>query len=206
MKALKAEIAAVSPADLEARRAALGLTGRYVGIYVGGIYAQKRIDFLVEASRRIRAAVPDFELLVVGGGPDTPLVEAAAKTDPFIRFLGPRYGAEKTELAMLADVFLMPGLVGLAVLDSFGYGTPMVTTDYPFHSPEIDYLKDGVNGRIARPWQDVQAYADAVIELFQKPELRERLAANARAEAAQYSIEAMASRFADGVVRALETA
>jgi len=203
MKLLLSEVADVSAEDIEARRNALSLKTRNVGIFIGGIYAEKRMPFLIEASRRIRKAIPDFELLVIGGGSDFESARHAARDCAFVRFLGPKYGREKTELALLGSVFLMPGLVGLAVLDAFGYGTPMFTTDYPLHSPEIDYLKHGINGWIASPWQDVNAYADAVVAFLTTPGLRKRLSHGAAISAAEYSIEDMATRFTKGVLSAL---
>ena len=112
----------------------------------------------------MREAVPDFHLLIIGGGPDAGIAEAAAAELPWVHYVGPKLGAEKTALASLGRVFLMPGLVGLGVLDSFAYGTPMVTTDVPYHSPEIDYLRHGENGLIVA--DDVRTYAEAVTELL----------------------------------------
>jgi len=204
MKKLLDEISSVSVEDVAARRTALGLSSRNVGIFIGGIYAEKRIPFLIEAAKLIRKAVPDFELLIVGGGDEFEAARNLARDCPFVRLMGPKYGREKTELALLANVFLMPGLVGLAVLDSFAYQTPMITTDYPFHSPEIDYLKHDENGIIVSPWDDVQAYANGVINFLKDPELRQRLSTGAAAASSLYSIEDMAKRFADGVLSALD--
>ena len=97
----------------------------------------------------------------------------------------------------------MPGLVGLGVLDSFAYGTPMVTTDVPYHSPEIDYLKDGVNGIIVNEAEDVDAYADAVARILTDEVWRTHLQAGAVEALQTYTIEAMAQRFADGVMKML---
>ena len=41
---------------------------------------------------------------------------------------------------------LLPGAVGLGVLDSFAFDVPLVTVDLPYHGPEIDYVRDGENG------------------------------------------------------------
>jgi glycosyltransferase involved in cell wall biosynthesis len=103
----------------------------------------------------------------------------------------------------LAKAFLMPGLVGLAVLDAFAYGTPMVTTDLPYHSPEIDYLEDGVNGVMVRDSEDPLAYARAVARVLTDDAYRAQLQAGGQAAMATYTIENMASRFAAGVVTAL---
>jgi glycosyltransferase involved in cell wall biosynthesis len=175
-----------------------------VGVYIGGIYRQKRIEFLIAAAVRIRSLVPDFQLLVIGGGEDAGLVNAAAAEHSWIHALGPKFGREKTLLASLGRVFLMPGLVGLAVLDAFAYGTPMVTTALPYHSPEIGYLRNGENGIIVSDPDDVDAYAVAVAEVLRDDALRERLNRAAAMDAQFYTIENMADRFAAGILKALE--
>jgi glycosyltransferase involved in cell wall biosynthesis len=103
-----------------------------------------------------------------------------------------------------AKLFLMPGLVGLAVLDAAAARLPVVTTAYPWHSPEIAYLEDGVNGAIVREWQSKEAYAGEVVALLRDEARRERLAQAAGAMAERYTIEAMAGKFVDGVLEVLE--
>lgn len=196
-------IAATAESEVQSLRHRLVSGSQHVGIYIGGLYDLKRIGFLIDAANAVRRRVPDFHLLVIGGGPDQPLVEAAAQQHAWVHALGPRFGAEKTLLARLGRVFLMPGLVGLGVLDSFSYGTPMVTTDVPYHSPEIDYLKDGVNGVIVKEAEDVDAYADAVARILTDEDWRAHLQAGAAEALQTYTIEAMAQRFADGVVKML---
>ena len=112
-------------------------------------------------------------------------------------------GSEKTALAGLGRVFLMPGLVGLGVLDSFAYGTPMVTTDVPYHSPEIEYLRHGENGLIVA--DDVRTYAEAVTELLTDETWRLQLRRGGEAALETFTIQAMARRFADGVLEALRS-
>ena len=106
-------------------------------------------------------------------------------------------------LVSLGRVLLMPGLVGLVVLNSFAYGLPMVTTDLPYHSPEIDYLIDGENGVMVKQADDPDAYADAAIRVLLDQDFRDKLKAGGTAALETYSIEAMAERFADGVTKAL---
>jgi len=197
-------MAATEEGEVQALRLQLVSGSENVGIYIGGLYDLKRIGFLIEAAKAVRRRVPDFHLLVIGGGPDRALVDAAAQQCPWIHTLGPRFGAEKTMLARLGRVFLMPGLVGLSVLDSFAYGTPMVTTDIPYHSPEIDYLKDGLNGVIVPDSENVDAYADAAVRILTDEVWRAYLQVGAADAIQTYTVEAMAQRFADGVVKALE--
>lgn len=176
---------------------------RNVAVYVGGIYDHKRIPFLLSAAEEIRQIVPDFHLLIIGAGEQANIVQEAAARLEWIHYLGPKFGDEKTQLVSLANVFLMPGLVGLAVLDAFAYGTPMVTTNLDYHSPEIDYLKDGINGVIVKPSDDVSVYAAAVARVLVDDDYREQLKAGGAASVLEYSIENMAERFATGVLQAL---
>ncbi len=184
--------------------AELGLSGANVGIYCGRMYTEKRIDFLLEAAALIREEVHDFELILVGSGPHQHLASAAAEQHDWIRHVGAKFDEEKVELFALSKVFLMPGLVGLAVLDAFALQTPMITTSYPHHSPEIDYLESGQNGLMTA--DDVGAYASGVVGLLQDPERLEVLRANAFEASKRYTIEKMASNFHQGVLSALEAA
>lgn len=201
---IKKDLAQLDQARQSDLRLSLAGGSRNVGVFVGGMYADKRLEFLLEASSRVRAAVPDFHLLMIGGGEDAHIAQEAAQRHDWVHYLGPKFGAEKNALVSLGRVFLMPGLVGLGILDSFAYGTPMVTTDFPYHSPEIDYLEDGKNGVIVKTTGDPQAYADAVIRVLVDDKFRTRLQKGAQSALATYTIEAMAERFAAGVRKALE--
>lgn len=201
--AIGRELAAIDPAEQARLRLELFGGSENVGLYLGGIYAEKRIPFLLLAAAAVRRTVPDFHLLVIGGGPEADLIKAAAGREDWIRYVGPKFGAEKTLLASLARVQLMPGLVGLGVLDSFAYGTPMVTTNVPFHSPEIGYLEDGRNGVMIADPEDLDGYAAAVSRILTDDAHRAALQAGAAEALGTYTVENMARRFADGVERAL---
>src|SRR5437763_143753 len=64
--------------ELNPLRRELGIATEKVAVYVGGLYDLKRIEFLIEAAQQVRRRVPDFVLIIVGGGIERPLVEAAA--------------------------------------------------------------------------------------------------------------------------------
>jgi glycosyltransferase involved in cell wall biosynthesis len=119
----------------------------------------------------------------------------------WLRYEGPKFGAEKAECLALASVFMNPGLVGLGILDAFSAGLPMLTTDLPLHSPEIEYLAPGVNGLMSRP--DAQAYASDILALLRDPARLAALAAGARASGEHYSIETMVRNFSAGVLACL---
>jgi glycosyltransferase involved in cell wall biosynthesis len=195
--------ASTTTADLDALRQQLGITSSNVAVYTGGLYKSKRLAFLLETADRVKERIPDFHLIVIGAGPDAEIIEEAAKTRPWLHAVGSKSDKEKTPYWMISKLVLIPGLVGLVVVDSFAFGVPLVTTDYPFHSPEIDYLNSGKNGLIVRCGEDAEAYAAAVARLLEDEETRSRLAAVAKADGARYSLENMATNFADGVMQCL---
>lgn len=194
---------ATSKPELSALRAALDISGTNVAIFAGGLYAEKRVDFLVRAAHEIRRRVPDFELLVVGAGPHTHIVQNAAKGAQWIRYLGPMFDDDKVPFFMLSKVMLLPGLVGLGVIDSFALEVPLVTIDLPYHSPEIEYLENGVNGLKLEAGTSPQEYAQVVASLLQDDALRARIQRGCGVAAKKYTMEAMLERFAEGVIMAL---
>lgn len=196
-------VSSVPSARLQELREDLGLVGSHVGVFVGGIYPDKRMAFLIEAADVIRERLPNFELLVVGGGSDLPLVMEMARNRPWMRVLGPRFGLEKIELMMLGHIFMMPGLVGLAILDAGACGLPMATTKFPWHSPEIAYLKPGVNGISVEEWQSPRAYGMAVADVLGDKVRWECMRDEARLLGRSHTIEAMARLFCEGVLEAL---
>lgn len=189
--------------EVEALRRRLGITGGQVGLYVGALYGQKRPGFLLESAVATRAALGDFELVVAGTGPDAGLLDAAARRHPWIHPVGPVFGREKALLGRLADVMLMPGLVGLSVLDAFALQTPMVTTAVPYHSPEIEYLQDGVDGLVLPATASAAAYGTAVADLLSTPDRLETLRQGCRRAAGRYTVAEMSRRCTDGIVEAL---
>ncbi|QNE32442.1 glycosyltransferase family 4 protein [Sphingomonas sp. NBWT7] len=195
--------AVVHKAEIAELRARLGIHGDTVAIFVGGLYPEKRLDFLVAAADLVRGQIPNFTLVVVGGGVDNAKLEALATTRPWLIVAGPRFGREKAALMQMAKLFLMPGLLGLAVLDAGVMGLPVVTTSYPWHSPEIAYLRDGETGVIVEPWEDAEAYATAVVALLTNEAARSAMSSSARRYAGAFTIEAMAERFAAGIAAAL---
>lgn len=202
---VRQQVAAVDEGRLEALRQQFGIGAGPIGIFIGTIYPDKRMGFLVEAADLIRSRVPNFEFVVIGAGSDLPLTEELARSRPWMHVLGPRFGQEKVDLMCMGHVFLMPGLMGLAILDAAVTGLPIATTAFPWHSPEIAYLEPGVNGLLVKDWENAQAYGNAVADLLLDPSKRSAMSDEARAMADRYSIEQMAQRFAAGVFKALET-
>lgn len=193
----------VTPEETQALRKSLGFGTGPVGIYVGSLYTDKRLDFLFNAADAIRAQVPDFHFLIVGEGPERDIVDAWCTSRPWTRWVGARFGRDKAACLSLAEVMLNPGLVGLGILDAFVCGVPILTTNCGLHSPEIAYLENGVNGVMTA--DNLDTYVEAGVHLLRVGQELDRLRAGCALAASEYTVESMAQRFADGIARCLET-
>ena len=91
----------------------------------------------------------------------------------------------------------MPGRVGLIAVDSFAMGLPIVTTDWPHHAPEFDYLQPGVDSVVTS--DDPAAFSRAAIQLLSMPADLARTQKMCLSRWRDFSIEHMADEFADGV-------
>lgn len=196
------QIASIPEERLKQARQQLGIApGCRVGIYCGILAPDKGIAFLLEAARLVRERLPNFHLLVLGGGSESEKVQQAVLQVPWIHYMGPKFGEEKALLLKMSDCFLLPGRVGLAILDAFAAGVPLITTKVPFHGPEVEYLEDGINGRITE--NNVESYANSIVEILSDSNLSERLKRGASESAKRYSIEAMVETCRRGITHCL---
>ena len=203
VEGLNRDKAALSRAELQATLSSAGLHGRNLAVYSGGLYAEKRLDLLIDAADRIRAAQDDFELVIIGGGPQRGIVDEAAARRSWMHATGPLFSGDLVRWLAPAKLLLMPGLVGLVVLDSFALEAPLVTIADSEHSPEIAYLRHGDNGIMLPQGTDAASYAAEVVRLLRDNASRERLVKGCREAQTQYSMKGMVRRFADGVEQAL---
>lgn len=197
------DLAGCGEEELQQMRSQLGLVpGAPVGLFCGSLYPDKRLDLLIDAVDRVRAAMPGFSLLVIGDGPSMPVMREAAKTRPWLHLLGVQKGHGKAMYFRLADVMLNPGLVGLHIVDAFCSGLVMFTTRTAMHSPEVAYLRDGVNGVYAD--DTAEGFSRAVLDVISSPERLQTMRQAALADADTYSLDAMVERFANGIAQAVQ--
>ncbi len=191
----------VSAKDILAFRERLQINGANVAVFCGGMFNEKRLPFLLASAMEVRKRIPDFELILVGAGIDQRYVENASKVHSWIHYLGPLFGKDKVLAMTVAQIYLIPGAIGLGVLDAFALELPVITTDYKFHGPEYSYVKDNENGIITN--DNLHSFVDAVTELFMNHDLMLELKAGCKKASEKYTIENMAKNFSDGVVKCL---
>jgi glycosyltransferase involved in cell wall biosynthesis len=184
--------------DVAAAKETLTGTGdSLVGLYCGLMGEIKSLPLLLETAMQVKRKCPKFHLVLIGNGPDRSWLQKAIANQPWIHYLGSKYGRESALYYKMSDVFLLAGTAGLAVVDSFAAGLPLLATRLTTHPPEISYVVDGENGRLAS--HDAEGFADTVLEVLSNPALMEQLRRGARNSGSQYTMEAMAENFRTGI-------
>ena len=140
-------------------------------------------------------------MIIIGEGPDASLVINFSKQNNWVHYLGAITGDKRVPFFSVSKLLLMPGLVGLVVLDSFALETPMVTTNIPIHSPEFDYLSNGLNGVVTR--HDVDEYSQTVADILSNEQKYLALLEGCQTSSEQFTVENMAANFADGLISSL---
>ncbi len=121
-----------------------GLPGKKIVLCVGRMNTNNRKPgYLLEGFAADTSK--DLHLVLVGEGV-TPGQQERMKSMENVRYLGAIYDPIViNEIYKMADIFCMPGAIGLAINQAFYHGLPVVAEDVP-HGPEGIYLKDGQNG------------------------------------------------------------
>ena len=166
------------------------------------MYHDKRLGLAIVAAEEVRRVVPSFVLILAGAGRDEGIAIEAARKHDFIRFVGPIFGSRKAAFFAISRFVVMPGLVGLGLIDAFHHGVPAVVTEYRYHSPEIVYLRDGENGIMAEDSRE--GLTQAMIRLATDDVLHAKLVTGCKTAAEKITIEEMVSRFTAGILAALE--
>jgi glycosyltransferase involved in cell wall biosynthesis len=158
---------------------------------IGG--ERKRVRHLIEVFRGIDR--PDLGLVLVGSGMSDELKSCINLRNT--RVLGAVHDAEDVKISKLfkaADVYVVPGHVGLGINQAFYWGLPVVTEDC-HQPPEIHYLVSGRNGFIV-PDNDLEALRAKMLYLLDNDAVRAQFSRNAHDDIRrEASIEGMFHSF-----------
>lgn len=183
---------------LHLRRTSLGLEGKLVILTVGALIPRKNIQCLLEAYRLIRRVRSDVALIIVGDGPEKQALVDKTVRDclPDVHFVG-EVVDEVGEYFLLSDVFVLPGMGGLAINQAMAYGLPVVCaegdgTEHDLLIPDITGLQFIKN--------DAPDLAATVLLLLSDGERRGRLSAGARQHIYEHaSMTRMVERFRSAI-------
>ncbi|MFG2634703.1 glycosyltransferase family 4 protein [Streptomyces sp. NPDC048362] len=192
-----------APGRARAVRERHGIVDRRVVLCVSRLVRRKGQDTLIRALPRLRQAVPDAVLVIVGGGPDEQRLRKLAHrhADGHVVFAGGLDHASTAPYYAAADVFAMPcrtrkaGLeaegLGIVFLEAAAGGLPVVAGD---SGGAPDAVVDGVTGTVV-DGTDVQAVAGELSRILRSPERAAAMGEAGRAwVASQWSWDASAQR------------
>ncbi len=191
--ALRAMADSLTPAEIEQFRTEHGLGDGPVGAFVGSYDESKSLPLLIQASRHIHDLLPSFRLLIAGAGPLQALVDEAAGTQDWIRVMPRAETPELARIGRVASCLLLPGRVGLAAVDALALGLPVITTSWPWHAPEFEYL-DGSVSLVTE--QTAESFALGTSALLSDPERLAGMRAAASDRGRTFGVEQMAQAFA----------
>lgn len=191
--------AEIDEAQRSVLRRKLMLEGKRVLLFSGRLYSEKKVDFLLRAFALLKDSYPEVALLIIGDGEERDRLQQLAKRLELqdVHFLGEVVNPHDTAAYfLLADLLVIPGLVGLAIVHGFAFGLPLITTDFPGHSPELDYLNES-NGIMARI--DAVHYAESIRTLLSSPRQLEMMKGSALAQGDNLKLEYSIRRFVSGI-------
>src|SRR5690606_32343277 len=152
--------------------------GGHAAVFVGRLIESKRVADLLTAFPKVRRAVPDATLAIVGEGPERARLDAMAAGVPGVRFLGRL--DDVVPALRAADLFVFPteqeGCPN-ALLEAAAHGLACLTTTTP---GVADWLRPDLDAAAVAP-RDVPALIRAWIDLMRHDERRRHYAQAARA-------------------------
>jgi glycosyltransferase involved in cell wall biosynthesis len=178
-------------------------------IFSGRLVSEKKPLLLVEAFGRVADQLGDTRLVVIGSGPEEAQVLRAAHelgiahrldlAGPVADLPGLR-GQYAHAIASVA-----PGSVGLSIVQSLGFGIPMIASDAEPHGPEIEAAVPGVTAQFFVA-DSAASLAETLLTFHRRREewlsRRVELAAWCRE---RYSVERSADRFTDAIRIAVDS-
>lgn len=147
-------------------------------LHVARLVEKKGTRYLLQAFVRVRQAVPNAGLVIIGDGPLRRELENMAFNlgiSGSVQFLGTQPNPVVMQWMRTARIFCLPSVTahsgdaeGLPTShqEAGAAGIPIVAT---WHSGNPELISDGVNGYLV-PEKDTQALAERLIQLLTNPE------------------------------------
>lgn len=156
--------------------------GKVLGFFIGRHVPYKGLTYLIKASKELGEDV-NIHFLIAGSGELTESLKEEAKDDPKVEFLGRITDSERRSYLYAADIVCFPSITrnegfGLALAEGMYFGNPAVTFTIP--GSGVNHVNLNGETGIECPNCDYKAYAKALVELIENPELRTKYGNNAK--------------------------
>lgn len=195
--ALTLYLSKCTTAEISAFRVAHGIPEGPVLSWMGGLDATKRVQLLVDALEVLDARGSDVHIVVAGAGSESGKL-GSARDRGQVTLVGYVDGAMKATVLKMSQGVVNPGRIGLLAVDALVAQRPVLTTEWPYHAPEAEYLTEG-RSRLTSA-DDPVAFADLLqraVDSFRTPAKGFLWSAP--------SLEDMVSNYKAGVMRMLGT-
>ncbi len=176
----------------------------FVILFVGRLAAEKNVEFLINAHKKIIEKNKDIKLLIVGDGPDKEKYEKLSKSlglEDYIIFNGKSAWEEVPIFYHASNLFATASKTetqGLTVIEAMASNiTPLCIKDESF----LGTVTDELNGRI---FETEEEYINEVFELYQDNNLRQKYNNQARIQAEHCSSRAYARSVLEVYERAIK--
>ena len=157
------------------------LQGRIVVVFVGFLYARKRVPQLIDAFDRIAGDTPNATLVVIGDGEDRARVQERARSSRHrdqIQVLPGKSHGEVLQYMVWSDIVASVGVnepFATVFSEAMMAGKPII---YSNDGGITDVVRSGVHG-IGVPPDDVDAIATALRDLLKNAALRAQMGTEA---------------------------
>ncbi|MEO8211216.1 MAG: glycosyltransferase family 4 protein [bacterium] len=161
----------------------LGIEEKFHFVYAGRLLKDKQVDLLLKAFAIIENKISYCRLTIIGDGPESESLKKLSCELKLrnINFSGEILDEETTgKWIYISEAFVMPGRLGLSVVHSFCYGTPVISMrkENFYHGEGVSYIKDELNGFLVKDC-DVNEIAEKMTLIISSPELSQTLRQNA---------------------------
>lgn len=182
-----------------AAKRALGFSQKKLVLSIGQFIERKGFDVLLKSSPLL---ADDIAVCIMGGEPTKEYKQLVDSLNlSMVEFVGFKKRAELNLYFVAADVFVLPtrhDAWGLVINEALAKALPVVTTDRCVAGLEL-VAKNGC-GRIV-PVEEVEALAREINLILSNTELRSEMQCNALEVGRRYTIERMAQRHVEVLIR-----
>ena len=189
-----------NPIVIETEKEPVDLTSevpsRHLIVAMGRLSQEKCFDLLIWAYRSVAIKYSDWNLIILGEGPEREALETLRdELGLGDRLLLPGTVKHPHVLLKKSDLFVSSSVLEgfpMALCEALACGLPVIATEY--HSAIRDIVEDGQNGILVPPG-DAGSLADAMIRLIENPQERKHLAENGAKLGERYSVAAVMKKW-----------
>jgi glycosyltransferase involved in cell wall biosynthesis len=188
------------PDSKEEIKKELGIPFQKVALFVGTMGVdgdRKKAKHVIQVFRDLDRS--DVGLVLAGGGMTDDLKgQLNPKNSMFLGQIHDPQNLRISKLFKAADLFVIPGHVGLGLNQAFYWGLPLIT-EAGKHPPEIQYLKSGSNGFMVKE-NDLEELKEKMLYLLDNDSVRAEFSTRAREDILrEASIEGMFVSFRQAI-------